>query len=69
MMDGVLRELMDDFLSKRYNVVVVGEAHERSLHKYRLGVLARVVRLREEMWKEGKEGVWVCYLFNYSSQL
>ena len=58
---------MDDFLSKRYNVVVVGEAHESSLYKYRLGVLARVVRLGEKMWKEGKESVWVCYLFNYSS--
>ncbi|KAH8114512.1 P-loop containing nucleoside triphosphate hydrolase protein, partial [Phellopilus nigrolimitatus] len=58
MTDGVLlRELASDFTLSRYSVVVVDEAHERSVNTdILIGVLSRVVRLREELWKEGKEG-------------
>lgn len=61
MTDGVLlRELAADFLLKRYSVVVVDEAHERGVNTdVLIGVLSRVARLREEMWKEGKEGAKV----------
>lgn len=57
MTDGVLlRELASDFLLLRYSVVVIDEAHERSMNTDILvGVLSRVVRLREEMWKEKGE--------------
>ncbi|KAK4703639.1 ATP-dependent RNA helicase DHX37/DHR1, partial [Phenoliferia sp. Uapishka_3] len=58
MTDGVLlRELAGDFLLSKYSVVVIDEAHERGVNTdVLIGVLSRVARLREEMWKEGKEG-------------
>ncbi|WVO12956.1 hypothetical protein L204_100565 [Cryptococcus depauperatus] len=57
MTDGVLlRELASDFLLSRYSVVVVDEAHERGVNTDILvGVLSRVAKLREKMWREGKE--------------
>lgn len=64
MTDGVLlRELATDFLLNKYSVIIIDEAHERSLNTDILvGVLSRVVKLREEIWKEGKEGAKVLLL-------
>lgn len=61
MTDGVLlRELAGDFLLSKYSVVVIDEAHERGVNTdVLIGVLSRVARLREEMWKSGKENVKV----------
>lgn len=61
MTDGVLlRELSSDFLLCKYSVLIVDEAHERSMNTDVLvGVLSRVLKLREEMWREGKDGVKV----------
>ena len=61
MTDGVLlRELATDFLLKKYSVVIIDEAHERSMNTdILIGVLSRVVKLREEMWKEGKDDIKV----------
>ncbi|CAE7122042.1 unnamed protein product [Rhizoctonia solani] len=61
MTDGVLlRELTGDLMLSRYSVVIVDEAHERGVNTdVLIGVLSRVVKLRERMWKEGKEGVKV----------
>ncbi|KAL8277707.1 hypothetical protein RQP46_009829 [Phenoliferia psychrophenolica] len=58
MTDGVLlRELAGDFLLNKYSVVVIDEAHERGVNTdVLIGVLSRVARLREEMWKNGQEG-------------
>ena len=66
MTDGVLlRELGADFLLRRYSVVVIDEAHERSVNTDILvGVLSRVVGLREEMWKRGEEGIKVRLLLS-----
>ncbi|WRT64167.1 uncharacterized protein IL334_001096 [Kwoniella shivajii] len=59
MTDGVLlRELASDFLLSRYSVVVVDEAHERGVNTDVLvGVLSRVAKLREKLWREGKQDV------------
>lgn len=61
MTDGVLlRELAQDFLLSKYSVVVVDEAHERGVNTdVLIGVLSRVARLREDMWRQGKEGAKV----------
>lgn len=58
MTDGVLlRELATDFTLSKYSVIIVDEAHERSVNTdILIGVLSRIVRLREDLWKEGKEG-------------
>lgn len=52
MTDGVLlRELSRDLRLKKYSVVVVDEAHERSTATdVLIGFLSRVVRMR---WREG----------------
>ncbi|KAJ3822852.1 P-loop containing nucleoside triphosphate hydrolase protein [Lentinula raphanica] len=58
MTDGVLlRELATDFLLTKYSVIIIDEAHERSMNTdILIGVLSRVLKLREELWKEKKEG-------------
>ncbi|KAL9130108.1 MAG: hypothetical protein Q9217_001624 [Psora testacea] len=54
MTDGILiREVADDFLLSRYSVIIVDEAHERSANTDILvGLLSRIVDLRESMSKE-----------------
>ena len=58
MTDGVLlRELANDFLLTKYSVLIVDEAHERSVNTdVLIGTLSRVVKLREKLWREGKAG-------------
>lgn len=65
MTDGVLlRELASDFLLSKYSVVVIDEAHERGVNTdVLIGVLSRVARLREDMWKSGKDGAKVRSLY------
>ncbi|KAJ2678271.1 putative ATP-dependent RNA helicase DHR1 [Coemansia spiralis] len=57
MTEGVLlRELANDLLLTKYSVVIIDEAHERSLNTdILLGVLSRVVRLREKLSLETPE--------------
>jgi ATP-dependent RNA helicase DHX37/DHR1 len=61
MTDGVLlRELASDFLLRKYSVIIIDEAHERSMNTdILIGVLSRVLKLREEMWKDGRDGIKV----------
>jgi HrpA-like RNA helicase len=71
MTDGVLlRELATDFLLTKYSVIIIDEAHERSMNTdVLIGVLSRVLRLREDMWKEGKEGAKVRFLSSLRLEL
>ncbi|KAJ7780656.1 P-loop containing nucleoside triphosphate hydrolase protein [Mycena maculata] len=59
MTDGVLlRELAADFLLTKYSVIIIDEAHERSMNTdILIGVLSRVLKLREDMWKAGTADV------------
>lgn len=68
MTDGVLlRELAGDFLLTKYSVVVIDEAHERGVNTdVLIGVLSRVAKLREDMWKAGKDGIKVRDTFFFS---
>lgn len=56
MTDGILmREVQQDFLLRRYSVLVIDEAHERSLNTdLLLGLLSRVVPLRRSLAEKGK---------------
>lgn len=67
MTDGVLlRELATDFTLSRYSVIIVDEAHERSVNTdILIGVLSRVVKLRGELWKEGKDDAKVRRLLEF----
>ncbi|KAG9315882.1 P-loop containing nucleoside triphosphate hydrolase protein [Chiua virens] len=59
MTDGILlRELATDFLLSKYSVIIIDEAHERSMNTdILIGVLSRVLKLREQMWKEKKDDI------------
>ncbi|XP_038897450.1 ATP-dependent RNA helicase DEAH13 isoform X1 [Benincasa hispida] len=51
MTDGILlREVQHDFLLKRYSVLILDEAHERSMNTdILIGMLSRVVKLRQDL--------------------
>ncbi|KAJ3526767.1 hypothetical protein NMY22_g10037 [Coprinellus aureogranulatus] len=61
MTDGVLlRELATDFLLNKYSFIIIDEAHERSINTdILIGVLSRVIKLREERWRAKEEGAKV----------
>lgn len=49
------RELQDDFLLRKYSVIIVDEAHERSLNTdILLGMLSRVLPLRRRLYDTGQ---------------
>lgn len=54
MTDGVLlREVAQDIALRRYSAIIIDEAHERSVNTdILIGMLSRVVKLREEMSTE-----------------
>lgn len=54
MTDGILlREISQDFVLSRYAVVVIDEAHERSVNTdILIGMLSRIVTLRHDLSKE-----------------
>ncbi|KAL5560941.1 hypothetical protein UlMin_030688 [Ulmus minor] len=54
MTDGILlRELQSDFLLRKYSVIILDEAHERSLNTdILIGMLSRVVQEREKIYAQ-----------------
>ncbi|XP_060218444.1 ATP-dependent RNA helicase DEAH13-like [Lycium barbarum] len=54
MTDGILlRELQNDFLLRRYSILILDEAHERSLNTdILIGMLSRIVRERQKEYEE-----------------
>ncbi|CAM6100679.1 unnamed protein product [Calypogeia fissa] len=57
MTDGILlRELQADFLLRKYSVVVLDEAHERSLNTdILIGMLSRIIPLRQKLYDQDSE--------------
>ncbi|KAH0446005.1 hypothetical protein IEQ34_025164 [Dendrobium chrysotoxum] len=57
MTDGVLlRELAIDFTLSKYSVIIIDEAHERSVNTdVLIGILSRVAKLRATKWISGEK--------------
>lgn len=61
MTDGLLlREISADFLLNKYSVIIIDEAHERSINTdILIGVLSRIVKLREQHWQQNVKDIKV----------
>nr|CAB3447870.1 unnamed protein product [Digitaria exilis] len=59
MTDGILlRELQGDFLLKRYSVIILDEAHERSLNTdILIGMLSRIIKGRKILYADQQEKI------------
>ena len=57
--DGILlKELERDNLLLKYSVIIIDEAHERSINTdLLLGFISQIIKVRYALWKQGKEDV------------
>lgn len=71
MTDGILlREIGQDFILSKYSAVVIDEAHERSVNTdILIGMLSRIVNLRDELTKEEPEKYYPLKLVIMSATL
>ena len=63
MTDGILlHELASDFLLNKYSVIIIDEAHERTINTdILIGMLSRILNLRQTMSMEKDSNVKVSY--------
>jgi len=71
MTDGILlREVANDFMLSRYSAIVIDEAHERTVNTdILIGLLSRIVDLRQSMAEESPEKVYPLKLVIMSATL
>lgn len=71
MTDGILlREISQDFILSKYSAIVIDEAHERSVNTdILIGMLSRIVNLRDELSKEEPEKYYPLKLVIMSATL
>jgi ATP-dependent RNA helicase DHX37/DHR1 len=71
MTDGILlREIGQDFILSKYSAIVIDEAHERSVNTdILIGMLSRIVNLRDELSKEEPEKYYPLKLVIMSATL
>lgn len=71
MTDGILlREIGQDFVLSKYSTIVIDEAHERSVNTdILIGMLSRIVNLRDELSKEEPEKYYPLKLVIMSATL
>lgn len=71
MTDGILlREIGQDFILSKYSAIVIDEAHERSVNTdILIGMLSRIVNLRDELTKEEPEKYYPLKLVIMSATL
>ena len=57
--DGILlKELERDNLLLKYSVIIIDEAHERSINTdLLLGFISQIIKVRYALWKQGKEDI------------
>ncbi|KAI8574785.1 hypothetical protein RHMOL_Rhmol01G0381000 [Rhododendron molle] len=60
MTDGILlREVQSDFLLRKYSIIILDEAHQRSLHTdILIGMLSRVIQQRQIIYEEQQRKVF-----------
>ncbi|XP_020535041.1 ATP-dependent RNA helicase DEAH13 isoform X2 [Jatropha curcas] len=60
MTDGILlREVQNDVLLKKYSVIILDEAHERSVNTdILIGMLSRIIRLRQKKYEEQRHMIF-----------
>ena len=71
MTDGVLlKEIQTDFLLRKYSVIIIDEAHERTINTdILIGLLSRIVPFRAKLHKESSEEILPLKLIIMSATL
>ncbi|XP_047311769.1 ATP-dependent RNA helicase DEAH13 isoform X2 [Impatiens glandulifera] len=71
MTDGILlKEVQNDILLKKYSVIILDEAHERSLNTdILIGMLSRIIQLRQSLYKEQQQKIFSGEIISSENQI